>query len=138
LGYDCLAPLDNERPDLTDAERFSVEVSLKYEGYIRLEQERINQFRKTERRLIPDSIQYSQISGLRLEARQKLERLRPVSVGQASRISGVSPADISVLLVYLQAQAGLSSLSARQEAAKPDRTASPGQREQEGRGQPHD
>ena len=116
LSYDCLAPLDPDRPVLSDAERFSVEVSLKYEGYIRLEQERINHFRKTERRLIPESIQYGKIGGLRLEARQKLERLRPVSVGQASRISGVSPADISVLLVYLQSRAGQPEVPTLQDA----------------------
>ncbi|MEA4889280.1 MAG: tRNA uridine-5-carboxymethylaminomethyl(34) synthesis enzyme MnmG [Clostridiaceae bacterium] len=102
LHYADLAPLDEQRPVLTPAEQYSVEVQLKYEGYIRLEQERIRQFRKTERRLLPEDLDYSQISGLRLEARQKLNRLRPSSVGQASRISGVSPADISVLLVYLQ------------------------------------
>ena len=113
LSYDCLAPLDPDRPDLTDAERCCVEVSLKYEGYIRLEQERINQFRKTERRLIPETIDYRLIIGLRLEARQKLERLRPASVGQASRISGVSPADISVLLVYMQTLSSRTGLPTR-------------------------
>ncbi len=102
LHYADLAPLDEQRPALTPAEQYSVEVQLKYEGYIRLEEERIRQFRKTERRLLPEHIDYSQIGGLRLEARQKLNRLRPSSVGQAGRISGVSPADISVLLVYLQ------------------------------------
>jgi tRNA uridine 5-carboxymethylaminomethyl modification enzyme len=102
LNYACLEPLDLQRPALSVAERYAVEVTLKYEGYIRLEQDRIRQFRKLERKLLPETIDYNRISSLRLEARQKLSRLRPVSVGQAGRISGVSPADISVLLVYLQ------------------------------------
>lgn len=106
LNYACLEPLDPQRPDLSAAERYAVEVTLKYEGYIRLEQDRIRQFRKLEQKRLPETIDYSRISGLRLEARQKLSRLRPVSVGQAGRISGVSPADISVLLVYLQAVTG--------------------------------
>lgn len=102
LDYASLEPLDRQRPEMTAAERYAVEVILKYEGYIRLEQDRIQKFCKLERKLLPDQLDYSRISGLRLEARQKLNRLQPVSVGQASRISGVSPADISVLLVYLQ------------------------------------
>jgi tRNA uridine 5-carboxymethylaminomethyl modification enzyme len=102
LGYRCLAPIDPGRPELTWSEQYAAEVQIKYEGYIRLEQDRIDQFKKTERRHLPPDIDYLSINGLRLEARQKLQRLRPVSVGQASRISGVSPADISVLLVYLQ------------------------------------
>ncbi len=103
LSYQKLAAVDPGRPELSWSEQFCVEVSLKYEGYIRLEMDRIEHFRKMEQKLLPADIDYLSINGLRLEARQKLDRLRPASVGQASRISGVSPADISVLLVYLQA-----------------------------------
>ena len=104
LTYDCLAPLDLDRPDLPQPVRYAVEVALKYEGYIRLEEERIRRFHKLEDRLIPPGIDYDAIHGLRLEARQKLKRLLPGTVGQAARVSGVSPADISVLLVYLDVQ----------------------------------
>jgi tRNA uridine 5-carboxymethylaminomethyl modification enzyme len=106
ISYGTLAPIDPGRPLLTCAEQYEVEVQIKYEGYIRLEQERIDHFRKMERKLLPPGLHYLAINGLRLEARQKLDRLRPDSVGQASRISGVSPADISVLLVYLQTKHG--------------------------------
>lgn len=101
LNYDALGLLDPDRPKLTPTVRYAVEVSLKYEGYIRLEEDRIRRFHKLEDREIPGSIDYDVIHGLRIEARQKLKRLQPGSVGQAARISGVSPADISVLLVYL-------------------------------------
>ena len=104
IHYDDLAPIDPDRPGLTSAERFAVEVDLKYEGYIRLEQERIDRFLRLEHRELPDTIEYAAIAGLRLEARQKLSRLKPESLGQASRISGVSPADIAVLLVYLDSR----------------------------------
>ncbi len=103
LDYASLAPLDPERPDLPPAVRESVEITLKYEGYIRLEEERIRRFQQLEDRPLPAGIDYGAISGLRLEARQKLSRLCPASIGQAARISGVSPADISVLLVWLEA-----------------------------------
>jgi tRNA uridine 5-carboxymethylaminomethyl modification enzyme len=79
-----------------------VELMIKYEGYIKRQLLQVEQYKKLESRMIPEEIKFSDISGLRIEARQKLEKLRPVSVGQASRISGVSPADISVLLVYLE------------------------------------
>lgn len=108
LSYEAISPLDPQRPALKPSERYAVEVALKYEGYIKLEQERIRQFRHLEQKLLPDSIDYNKISGLRIEARQKLNRMRPVSIGQASRISGVSPADLSVLLIYLQAHDGES------------------------------
>ena len=75
---------------------------VKYEGYIKLQEEQVEKFKKLEKKLLPDNIDYSEIKGLRLEARQKLNKIRPNSVGQASRISGVSPADISVLLIYLE------------------------------------
>lgn len=89
-------------PFLTPADRFAVEVEIKYEGYIRVEEERIARFRKLEKRRIPENFDYSRLSGLKAEARQKLMARRPRSVGQASRISGVNPADISVLLVALK------------------------------------
>ena len=101
LNYDNLALLDPERPDLAPSSE-NVEVDIRYEGYIRLEQERVDRFRKLERRLMPENINYKKIRGIRLEARQKLDERRPVSLGQASRISGVSPADIQVLLVWLE------------------------------------
>jgi tRNA uridine 5-carboxymethylaminomethyl modification enzyme len=102
LHYAALAPIDPARPDLTWAEQYTVEVDLKYEGYIKLEEERISRFLRLEHRLLPDALDYLQVAGLRIEARQKLQKLRPASIGQASRISGVSPADISVLMVYLE------------------------------------
>ena len=75
---------------------------IKYDGYIKLEEKQVESFKKLERKLLPDNIDYNEIKGLRLEARQKLNKYKPYSIGQASRISGVSPADISVLLIYLQ------------------------------------
>jgi len=102
LTYGMTGPIDPRRPVLTIPVQFEVEVRIKYEGYIALELERIAKFKKLEHRLLPENIQYRKIIGLRMEARQKLEKTRPDSIGQASRISGVSPADISVLLIYLE------------------------------------
>ncbi len=104
VHYKDLAPVDHKRPIHADYISFAVEVNIKYEGYIRLEKERIDKFRSLENRSLPLDIPYADISGLRIEARQKLASHRPVSVGQASRISGVSPADIAVLLVYIDAR----------------------------------
>lgn len=104
LKYADLAPIDPERPDLPQAVMDAVEISLKYEGYIRLEEERIRRFHQLEERLLAADIDYNSIRGLRIEAAQKLTKLRPNSIGQAARVSGVSPADISVLLVWLDAQ----------------------------------
>lgn len=101
IAYSDLKPVDMKRPDLSDAVCFEVQVKIKYEGYISLENERIEKFKKLEHKKIPGDISYDDITGLRTEARQKLEKIRPGSVGRASRISGVSPADISVILVYL-------------------------------------
>ena len=101
LDYDKTAPLDPERPTLPDDVREQVNINIKYEGYITRQEKQIAEFKRLEKRLIPDDIDYDDVSSLRLEARQKLTKLRPVSIGQASRISGVSPADISVLIVYL-------------------------------------
>ncbi len=101
LNYEMLAPVDTERPELAKEEREEVNIELKYEGYINLQLEQIEEFKKLEKKLIPEDIDYNKVQGIRLEARQKLEKLRPASIGQASRISGVSPADINVLLIYL-------------------------------------
>ncbi len=101
LSYADLAPFDSERPDLPPEVFEQVEIELKYEGYIRRQQAQINEMRRLEVKKLPDDIDYNSIEGLRLEAREKLTKIRPHSVGQASRISGVSPSDISVLLIYL-------------------------------------
>ena len=101
ISYDDLAPFDTERPDLPPEMFEQVEIELKYEGYIKRQQAQINEMRRLEVKLLPKDIDYTAIDGLRLEAREKLSKIRPHSVGQASRISGVSPSDISVLLIYL-------------------------------------
>ena len=102
LTYEALKPIDKERPELNLAEKEEVEIQIKYEGYIKLQEEQVEKFKKMEKKIIPEDINYDEISGISLEGRQKLSKLKPHSVGQASRISGVSPADVSVLLVYLQ------------------------------------
>ena len=101
VSYDALAPFDPERPELPDLVRQSVEIELKYAGYIKRQEKQVAEFAREEARLLPAQIDYEAITGLRVEARQKLSRIRPVSVGQAGRISGVSPADLAVLLVWL-------------------------------------
>ena len=102
LTYEALKPIDIERPELNLAEKEEVVIQIKYEGYIKLQEEQVEKFKKMEKKIIPEDINYDEISGISLEGRQKLSKLKPHSVGQASRISGVSPADVSVLLVYLQ------------------------------------
>jgi tRNA uridine 5-carboxymethylaminomethyl modification enzyme len=102
LDYENLAPLDPLRPALPRHLIDKVQVAVKYEGYINKQREQVARFQRMEQRQLPERIDYEEISGLRLEARQKLNRYRPRSLGQASRISGVSPADINVLLVYLE------------------------------------
>ncbi len=102
LDYDSLAPFDPDRPALDRFEREQVHIQVKYEGYIQKQIEQVAQFQKLEQKQIPEDIDYQAIGGLRLEARQKLSKHRPKTVGRASRISGVSPADISVLLIYLK------------------------------------
>ena len=87
---------------MTEEEKKEVEIQVKYEGYIKLEEAQVEKFKKLENKKLPKEIDYSELSGLRIEARQKLNKIKPESVGQASRISGVSPADISVLLIYLE------------------------------------
>jgi len=100
--YASLAEWDPKRPDLTKEIGQLAETALKYEGYIQKQNQQVEHFKKLEKKRIPENLDYDKISGLRIEARQKLSKQRPASVGQASRISGVSPADISVLLVYLE------------------------------------
>ena len=100
LDYDKVAPLDPERPDLPEAVREQVNIRIKYEGYIARQQKQVEQFKKLENKKLPAPFDYTQIRGLRREAQQKLNSLQPVSIGQASRISGVSPADISVILIH--------------------------------------
>ena len=102
LGYEDLAPIDKERPELPWDVKEQVEINLKYEGYIKRQMKQVEQFKKLEAKRIPEDLDYEKVGSLRIEAKQKLEEYRPVSIGQASRISGVSPADISVLLVYLE------------------------------------
>ena len=102
LNYDVLAELDSDRPQLRDDIREQVNINLKYEGYISRELRQVEHFKKLESKLIPENIDYDDIGSLRIEARQKLKSYMPRSIGQASRISGVSPADISVLLVYME------------------------------------
>ncbi len=102
LTYDLLGEIDNQREDLPEQVKEEVEIQVKYEGYIKMQESQVEKFKKMERKLLPENIDYNEISGISLEARQKLNKHKPHSIGQASRISGVSPADISVLLVYLQ------------------------------------
>ena len=104
LNYKVLAPIDKERPELPEDVCEQVEINIKYDGYIRRQMKQVEQFKKLEQKKLPEDIDYEDVGSLRSEARQKLEAYRPVSIGQASRISGVSPADISVLLVYLESR----------------------------------
>lgn len=101
VSYDMLAPLDKERPPLSRSVREKVEVEIKYEGYIARQRAQVNEMLRLEGKKIPEDIDYNDVYGLRLEAREKLDKVRPADIGQASRISGVSPADVSVLLIYL-------------------------------------
>lgn len=101
LNYDNLTSIDNKRPKLLDSIYEEAQIEIKYEGYIKMQLEQIEDFKKLENKKLSESIDYANISGLSLEARQKLNKQKPLSVGQASRISGVSPADISVLLIFL-------------------------------------
>ncbi len=102
IKYDMLEKIDKERPELTKQEKEEVEIQIKYEGYIKLQEAQVEKFKKLETKLLPEDLDYETIKGISLEGRQKLNKFKPRSIGQASRISGVSPADISVLLVYLQ------------------------------------
>lgn len=102
LDYACTAPFDAQRPELPAAVCEQVEISLKYEGYIRRQLKQVEEFKKMEQRTLPEDIDYMSINGLRIEARHKLAQVRPMNFGQASRISGVSPADIAALMIYLE------------------------------------
>lgn len=104
LNYDKLSIIDIERPELSKAEAQEVEIQVKYEGYIKMQEEQVKKFKKLEDKKLSENINYDEIKGLRIEARQKLNKVKPLSIGQASRISGVSPADVSVLLIYLEQQ----------------------------------
>ena len=101
IGYGDLTAFDPERPELPKAVTDEVEIQVKYAGYLARQEKQVEQFRQEESRLLPDDLDYAAIPGLRLEAREKLQQVRPVSIGQAGRISGVSPADVAVLLIYL-------------------------------------
>ena len=102
INYESLKKIDKDRPDLEMQVQNEVEIMVKYEGYIEMQKKQVESFKKMEKKLLSEDINYEDIKGLRLEARQKLNKIKPYSVGQASRISGVSPADISVLLIYLE------------------------------------
>jgi tRNA uridine 5-carboxymethylaminomethyl modification enzyme len=102
VTYEKMAILDPNRPELPKEVQEQVEISLKYEGYINRQIAQANKFKKMENKKIPQDINYSEIGGLRLEARQKLNKVKPLNIGQASRISGVNPSDISILLMYLK------------------------------------
>ena len=102
LNYEILAKIDTDRPELTKQEKEEVEIQIKYEGYIKMQEAQVERFKKLETKLLPETLDYEEVKGISLEGRQKLNKFKPRSIGQASRISGVSPADISVLLVYLQ------------------------------------
>ena len=106
VTYAMLAPFDPERPDLPAAVTEQVQIQLKYAGYLERQEKQVAEFQKAESRLLPADLDYDQLGGLRLEARQKLNAIRPLNVGQASRISGVSPADVAVLLIWLEQNAG--------------------------------
>ena len=102
LNYDILEKIDPDRPKLDKQEKEEVEIQIKYEGYIKMQEAQVERFKKLETKILPEDISYEEINGISLEGRQKLDKFKPYSIGQASRISGVSPADISVLLVYLE------------------------------------
>ena len=102
VNYEMLAEIDQDRPELSEEVTEEVEIQVKYEGYIKLQEAQVEKFKKLEKKTIPEDIIYSDIKGLRLEARQKLDKIRPLSIGQASRISGVSPADVNVLHIYIE------------------------------------
>jgi len=102
ISYNDIAPLDGGAPELIDAVREQVEISIKYDGYIKRQQRQLEELVRMENHIIPDDIDYSSLQGLRIEARQKLSDVKPRSLGQATRISGVSPADAAALMVYLK------------------------------------
>ena len=104
LSYEAIAPIDPERNELPEDVIDQINISIKYKGYIDRQKEQVNQFKKLENRRIPEDIDYNDVTNLRKEARQKLMLIKPENIGQASRISGVSPADVTVLLIYLKSR----------------------------------
>ena len=104
MSYEKIAPIDKHRKELPYDVKEQVDINIKYDGYIKRQMRQVEQFKKLENKRIPENINYDEIQSLRLEAKQKLNQIRPSSIGQASRISGVSPADVSVLLVYLSSK----------------------------------
>ena len=102
ISYADIAPFDADRPELPESVTEEVEIQIKYAGYLERQEKQVAEFKKEESRLLPADIDYNTITGLRLEARDKLSAIRPMSIGQAGRISGVSPSDIAVLLIYLE------------------------------------
>ena len=102
VTYEDIAPFDVNRPQLPRAVTEEVEIQIKYAGYLARQEKQVAEFKREESRRLPENLDYNAIAGLRLEARQKLSEIRPMSIGQASRISGVSPADIAVLLIWLE------------------------------------
>ena len=104
VSYADIAPFDPKRPQLPDSVTEEVEIQIKYAGYLARQEKQVEEFKKEESRRLPENMNYRAIAGLRLEAQEKLEAIRPMSIGQAGRISGVSPADIAVLLIWLEQQ----------------------------------
>ena len=102
LDYEKLAPIDKERPQLPQEVTEQVNINIKYDGYIKRQVKQVEHFKKLEKKKLPENFDYHEISGLRIEATQKLNLYQPLNIGQASRISGVTPADVSVILVYLE------------------------------------
>ena len=104
MAYEKIAPIDKHREELPYDVKEQVDINIKYDGYIKRQMRQVEQFKKLENKRIPENIDYDSIQSLRLEAKQKLNQIRPSSIGQASRISGVSPADVSVRLVYFSSK----------------------------------
>ena len=109
LTYEVLKPIDKNRPDLDPNIFEQVEIEVKYEGYIKRQKAQIEEMRRLEVKKLPENVDYNEMIGLRLEAREKLTKVRPLNIGQASRISGVSPADISVLIIWLSQRRNMNA-----------------------------